>query len=191
MNEKIIIQTKKANVLPACVALVAIGVVIGLIYSVNYSLFRGFNNYYWTSILPYCLAICALPLLGIALIIYLANLSELTVTNKRIYGKAAFGRRVDLPIDSVSAVATGLFWSISVSTSSGRITFLGLVNRDDIHKAISNLLVDRQNKAGVPVIKQEVAQSNADELKKYKDLLDSGIITQAEFDAKKKDLLGL
>ena len=32
---------------------------------------------------------------------------------------------------------------------------------------------------------------NADELKKYKDLLDSGVISQAEFDAKKKQLLGL
>ena len=31
----------------------------------------------------------------------------------------------------------------------------------------------------------------ADELKKYKDLLDSGVITQEEFDAKKKQLLGL
>lgn len=31
----------------------------------------------------------------------------------------------------------------------------------------------------------------ADEIKKYKDLLDSGIITQEEFDAKKKQLLGL
>ena len=33
--------------------------------------------------------------------------------------------------------------------------------------------------------------SDADELKKYKDLLDSGAITQEEFDAKKKQLLGL
>ena len=33
--------------------------------------------------------------------------------------------------------------------------------------------------------------SNADELKKYKDLLDSGAITQEEFDAKKKQILGL
>ena len=40
-------------------------------------------------------------------------------------------------------------------------------------------------------IKQEILPSNADELKKYKELLDSGIITQAEFDAKKKQLLGL
>lgn len=33
--------------------------------------------------------------------------------------------------------------------------------------------------------------SNADELRKFKDLLDSGVITQQEFDAKKKQLLGL
>ena len=33
--------------------------------------------------------------------------------------------------------------------------------------------------------------SAADELKKFKELLDSGIITQEEFDAKKKQLLGL
>ena len=33
--------------------------------------------------------------------------------------------------------------------------------------------------------------SKADELKQYKELLDSGIITQEEFDAKKKQLLGL
>ena len=34
-------------------------------------------------------------------------------------------------------------------------------------------------------------QSSADELKKYKELLDAGIITQEEFDAEKKQLLGL
>lgn len=33
--------------------------------------------------------------------------------------------------------------------------------------------------------------SSADEIKKFKELLDSGIITQEEFDAKKKQLLGI
>ena len=50
--------------------------------------------------------------------------------------------------------------------------------------------------AGVPnetqtVINNIQETSNADELKKYKDLLESGTITQEEFDAKKKQLLGL
>ena len=40
-------------------------------------------------------------------------------------------------------------------------------------------------------LKKEGSQSTADELKKFKELLDSGIITQEEFDAKKKQLLGL
>ena len=35
------------------------------------------------------------------------------------------------------------------------------------------------------------ALSPADEIKKYKELLDSGVISQEEFDAKKKQLLGL
>ena len=35
------------------------------------------------------------------------------------------------------------------------------------------------------------AISSADELKKFKELLDMGVITQEEFDAKKKQLLGL
>ena len=39
------------------------------------------------------------------------------------------------------------------------------------------------------VINQGV--SAADELKKYKDLLDAGVITQEEFDAKKKQLMGM
>ena len=43
------------------------------------------------------------------------------------------------------------------------------------------------------VIKVEAVQqpSNANEIKQYKELLDSGAITQEEFDMKKKELLGL
>ena len=38
---------------------------------------------------------------------------------------------------------------------------------------------------------QPIVKSSAQEIKEYKELLDSGIITQEEFDAKKKQLLGL
>ena len=41
-----------------------------------------------------------------------------------------------------------------------------------------------------PVVSAPVTDE-ADQLKKYKDLLDAGAITQEEFDAKKKQLLGL
>ena len=65
-------------------------------------------------------------------------------------------------------------------------------NRDEIQKVLSDLLIERQSKPKAETtIKQEIPQSNADELKKFKELLDNGIITQEEFDAKKKQLLGL
>jgi len=118
---------------------------------------------------------------------------ELTVTNKRIYGKVALGKRVDLPVDSVSATAlVPLFEGISVSTSSGRISFLAIKNADEIYKVISDLLIERQQEKANAVAATAVPQSDeADQLKKYKELLDGGVITQEEFDAKKKQLLGL
>jgi len=116
---------------------------------------------------------------------------ELTVTDKRIYGKVAWGKRVDLPLDSISATATLKFSKgISVSTASGRISFLVIKNAEEIYNVISNLLINRQQEKNV-VIEKAPAIDNADQLKKYKDLLDSGVITQEEFDTKKKQLLGL
>ena len=46
----------------------------------------------------------------------------------------------------------------------------------------------RQPKA-VTIVEVPQQISLADEIKKYKDLLDSGTITQEEFDAKKKEIL--
>lgn len=136
---------------------------------------------------------------GISFVVFLIILlaiakMEINVTDKRVYGKAGFGKRVDLPLDSISAVATGIIKGIAVATSSGKIHFIGISNNEEIHEEISKLLIERQSKekpVTATTIKQEVPQSNADELKKFKELLDSGVITQEEFDAKKKQLLGL
>lgn len=137
-----------------------------------------------------CVIVCAI----ITLIVYLwYSKMAITVTDKRIYGSVAFGKRVDLPLDSVSAVGISMFQGIAIGTSSGRIVFSMIRNRDEIHNVISNLLIQRQNQSKTPIstITQEIPLSNADELKKYKELLDMGVITQEEFDAKKKQLLGL
>ena len=47
----------------------------------------------------------------------------------------------------------------------------------------------RSKKAGTATVVQQTTA--ADEIKKYQQLLQSGAITQEEFDAKKKQLLGL
>lgn len=136
----------------------------------------------------------SLILFSLFLIIFaILNNSELTITDKRAYGKTPFGKRVDLPLDSISSVGTSTFLQrLSVATASGNLTFWCIENLDEFHSVMSKLLIARQTEVKKPVeIKQEVSQSNADELKKYKDLLDTGVITQEEFDAKKKQLLGL
>lgn len=133
-----------------------------------------------------------IPMLIISVIAHFwMSRCRLTVTDKRVYGIAAFGKRVDLPLDMISATASGIFNSIAVATSSGKISFWLMTNRSEVLNTISDQLIKRQSAHSTAAIKQEIPQSGADELKKYKDLLDSGVISQSEFDAKKKQLLGL
>ena len=88
------------------------------------------------------------------------------------------------------AITTWVMLSLTISKAFFVITFLmfiiiiiGFVKR-------SKLIVGEIEKPQ-QVINNIQETSNADELKKYKDLLDSGVITQEEFEAKKKQLLGL
>ena len=141
--------------------------------------------------------ICLIPVVALTIIgalIYLwLNSYKLTVSDKKVSGEVLFGKKIDLPIDSVSATSViSLFKGVRVSTSSGKISFLAIKNATEIYQAINNLLVERQKSK--PKTETTTIVQNSDEadmLKKYKDLLDSGVITQEEFDAKKKQLLGL
>ena len=114
----------------------------------------------------------------------------LTVTNRSVKGKTSFGKIVDIPLHKVSAVSLGFCKSIAVGTSSGKIHFWYVKNRDEVCAAITELIVNAQVEAAQMQNNTSV-NSNADELKKYKELLDSGVISQEEFDAKKKQILGL
>ncbi len=147
----------------------------------------GFGNGANLALYPAILIFC---IIGIVLYIRMSKV-QITVTDKRVYGIDVASKRVDLPFDSITAVGTSVFSGLAVSTASGSLKFTMLKNRDELHETISKLLVLRQDKVASTTIKPEIPQSNADELKKFKELLDAGIITQEEFDAKKKQLLGL
>ena len=58
-------------------------------------------------------------------------------------------------------------------------------------KCNSTDISDVSDDPNAAVKTDKAAVSSADELKKFKELLDMGVITQEEFDAKKKQLLGL
>ena len=141
-----------------------------------------------------------IPLVGfsfVALIIYCGMRGySLTVTDKRIYGNTWLGKRVDLPVDSISAISkVSAFKGIAVATSSGKIEFLLVKNANKVYEELNNLLVERQSHHSVQtqgeIINAETSFFNINELKKYKELLDAGIISQEEFDTKKKQLLNL
>lgn len=116
--------------------------------------------------------------------------SNFTVTSTRVYGIASFGKRVDLPLDSISAVGISFLKGIDVGTSSGQIHFKCITNNEEIHSILSKLLIERQQNQKSEILQNNIL-SNADELKKFKELLDNGVITQEEFNVKKKQLLGL
>ena len=215
MEEKTIIkgELKRAPLVWVSMILPVLGIISTLIYKYwaaqqEYFYWENYSHYYGggTKSFSECLAsvfsgsdgadFVLYPLvliLCIAGFIIYKRMSkvQITVTDKRVYGIDVASKRVDLPFDSITAVGTSVFSGLAVSTASGSLKFTMLKNRDELHETISKLLVLRQDKVASTVIKPEIQHSNADELKKFKDLLDSGIITQEEFDAKKKQLLGL
>ena len=130
-------------------------------------------------------------ILGIICLILASGLKNqsLIVTKHNIrgsYGKFS-KRQYDLPIDSITSVSS-LPNGLIISTPSEKITYTSIVNRQEVVSVINEQLRDRQTTKTVTVAE---SKSEAEELKKFKELLDSGIITKEEFDSKKKQLLGL
>ena len=193
MDEKIIIKGEKYQPALVITALILASLCIPILYFIVCSIIYGgytmreFLHTDGGAIIPKLL----MPIFFV-ITLWAVFFTEIVVTDKRVYGKTMFGKRVDLPLDSISSVGFSSLHGISVGTSSGRISFVFIKNNRDIHKSINDLLINRQKKNAEPTTPPVTSStSNADELKKYKELLDSGVITQEEFDAKKKQLLGL
>ncbi len=207
MEEKVIIKSEHyslAKIRSYLYGIPAGCVVLGIVfYFLNFGGSKGPNYWgeYWTILDNMLDPFSFVPglLIDLGVILFIASLIvgawlksyKLTVTDKRVYGNTSWGKQVDLPVDSVSAVASTRLKGIAVATSSGRIAFNLIKNRDEVRDAISNLLIERQAHKNNSTPVMNVNPSNAEELKKYKELLDSGVISQEEFDSKKKQLLGL
>lgn len=192
MNEKILVEGKftslKLNpVSLICFLIAGFAFIACFIVATIYGgsplwAFEGMEyGYYW-----FFIGIIVFVILGL---IFAAMPFELTVTDSKVVGKTLFGKRVDLPISQISVAGTGMFKRVTIATSSGSINFYGVANQNEVFSIISELIVKRQEETKTATVKGP--ESGSDELKKYKELLDSGIITQEEFDAKKKQILGI
>lgn len=185
MEEKEIIKGEKSfvSVVSVWILFTIIGLFIAICIHNSYA--RGQGDYFTAKIYAF-FTLLPFFILNIMAYYYLYA-TDIVVTNMRVYGKATFGKRVDLPLDSISAVGLSFWQGIDVGTSSGRIHFKNILNNNEVLTEISKLINNRQSTIKEP--KNNV--SIPEELKKYKELADSGVITQEEFKTKKKQLLDL
>ena len=80
---------------------------------------------------------------------------------------------------------------MTLSTSSSVTKFSLIPNYFKIGNVLAQLINQRQTNTASPSEHTFTASQSMDDLVKLKDLLDKGIITQEDFEAKKKELLGL
>lgn len=85
--------------------------------------------------------------------------------------------------------------TLALSSNSIRIKFSYVQNADEVSvatlKAIKDYKENYGNSRNKPSIEKTKEINEVDKLKGYKELLDTGIITQEEFETKKKELLNL
>lgn len=121
--------------------------------------------------------------------------SNTTSGEKTIYFKDAIGVQYK-PASltdgyiQVETAAGGMTGSSSAYNSENSIQFGKQVNADaEIVVSFIRQKIEEIKNAPVGGVVQQL--SPAEELKKFKELLDMGVISQEEFDAKKKALLGI
>ena len=137
-----------------------------------------------------CLCLLGSIIIGI---MYLGNRnSELIITENNVKGKTFGGKEVVLPLHMVSSYSTERFLSIvAVATASGITKFALIGNIKEIGTVLAQKINERQQNTQINAKANENTSNAMDDLVKLKSLMDAGIISQEEFDAKKKQLLGL
>lgn len=111
---------------------------------------------------------------------------QIEVSNTMITGRESFGKNVHIPINTVASVNKGKFNSVIITSGGKKTVFWLLDGGSEIADYIAEL-ISQNTTQSVP----QIGKSDADELSKYKELLEKGVISQEEFDAKKKQLLGI
>ena len=170
-----------------------------VIYAALYD--EGFSSFYFDEFFGSCIHGYMLIAGVIAIIVGLiikfnTEKCEITVTNNRILGKLAHGKEVNIPLNQITGLHSCSFDGVSVASIGNVSDFHCIANHEEVMKAISFILANPQGMgASTPQRSEASAVSSstneAEQLKRFKDLLDSGIITQEEFDAKKKEILRL
>lgn len=203
MNEPIFKATIKCQI---SIIYNAIAVILLCIGGLNFINFLVGNGYTWeletkrnvgiSSIVVYII------LVGIRFYWQdIAKASSLELTEEGISGSLKIwgvNSKLNIPLDNISSLyVKESIWdkirsgkTLVIASSSGSVKFRCVQNADEFVENVNNLTEKRKNATKAPSSAANQV-SSADELKKFKELLDAGAISQEEYDSKKKQLLGL
>jgi membrane protein YdbS with pleckstrin-like domain len=203
-RDELVMENAKVHgiVIAAYIFILVFNVVLGLFL---FSLNDRSEVFLYITIIPLITVIRAV--LGIMRLLFL----ELGFTNKRVMGKEGVinTKRLDSPLNKIDNVSIeqGLggkifgFGTIVISSTSSKLKFPHIktqeVFRSKLMQQIEIFDENRIKKQAEMMTQSNVrnisasATSNTDDLIKFKKLLDDGVISQEDFEAKKKELLGL
>lgn len=121
-------------------------------------------------------------------ILYIADKkTELTIHENAIIGKKSNGETVQFLLKDIKSVEITKTQGLKITGAGIKYDIHLIENAEEMKNLMMDMLAKVQHEQ--PVV--AVVGSSANDIKEYKELLDAGIITQEEFDAKKKQLLGL
>ena len=146
-----------------------------------------------------------LPVVIFLIRMFIAKRCKLELTEGQIEGqlKTTFGKKkLQIPIDHLDNVITSSgFWdkvrggeTLLLSSNSGLIKFHYVHNADEFAQAAMKRIDEVKKSATVPqnapAPVQSVSGGNAmEKMNSLKQMLDSGLISQEDFEAKKQDIL--
>ena len=139
---------------------------------------------------------------------FVAKRCELVLTDKQLNGTLKFPfstQKIQIPTEKIDNIYTSDSLvdalrggkTLAIRSASGIIKFHYVYNADEfVDVAMKQVEAIRNNgaaevKAEAPKAEAAGTSSAIEDVKKLKELLDSGILTPEEFEAKKKELLGL
>jgi len=152
--------------------------------------FSYFATFFWDNII--CIAFYIVLLLAIVwtIITSLEDKKEIIVNEDSIICKTNKKKSKQLMISDIVSVETAKK-KLRLIANGFKFNISNIENSDELKTEIMN----QKSKLSPTNIVNTQAQSQKidkiDELKKYKDLLDMGVITQEEFDTKKAEFLSL
>ena len=114
----------------------------------------------------------------------------ITLTNYKITGVYNRHLSLNIPIDSISSVSKGWQGSLCITCAGNKYNIMFVGNRDDFCSYLNELLSKRTQQT-MSEHSAKTSIPSYEEIEKLKHLLDNGVISQEEFEAKKKQLLGL